>query len=646
MISGHSTVKPTGLVSATCWEKASSTHCLSFQWTLDISFRMKENREYIKVVGETLLLTATQNIAQRAHEESEGENKGNFLTIMELLAKHNPTVKRKMTSQRNATYLGHDTQNEIIDCLAEMVRTSISEVAQSEAFSILVDETKDLSKKEQMSFVIRYYYNGSVCESFLAFEAAQRLDAAALSQKIIQILQKHGLDYKNHLVGQAYDGASVMSGKNTGVQARMKSEAPLAFYVHCNAHCLNLVLVDSVKCIPEANCFFSLLQKLYVFVSGSYVHQRWLEVQREMFQGAPRELQRLIETRWACRYNACKTVKDRLPAIIRLLKEIAEDQNGDRAVEARGLLAQIDLKFVSLLVTFTSVLGEIKYLSAILQSPQLDLGTAVTLVDSLVDTLQSYREGSLFNDIWDNILTLTEQCNISATPSARQVKPSSLLEGHYLFTPIAQRQVSTEKESFRTGSFIPVIDVLLSEVKRRLSKENCVIMKGIQALNPCSATFCDKDVVFPFASQYNCNTEDLQYEIPQLKRILERKQSSGQETPKALIELTVFLEPFKEVFHQMFKLCKIALALPVSTASCERSFSRLKLIKTALRSTMTDERLSNLGVLSRIKKVMLRKAKIRLFLCLLLFVSANIYFSSITVLFEINLHLMPDITAK
>ncbi|KAK0136706.1 hypothetical protein N1851_027113 [Merluccius polli] len=143
-----------------------------------------------------------------------------------------------------------------------------------------------------------------------------------------------------------------------------------------------------------------------------------------------------------------------------------------------------------------------------------------------------------------------------------------------------------------------IIDVLLSEVKRRFSKENCAIMKGIQALNPCSPTFCEKDVVFPFASQYNCSTEDLQYEIPQLKRILERKQTSGQETPKSLIELTVFLEPYKEVFHQMFKLCKIALALPVSTASCERSFSMLKLIKTAMRSTMTDERLSNLGVLS------------------------------------------------
>lgn len=185
-----------------------------------------------------------------------------------------------------------------------MVRTSIiSEVAQSEAFSIMVDETKDISKKEHMSFVIQYYYNGSICESFLTFDAAECLDAAEFSQKIVQILQKYGLDYRHHLVGQAYDGASVMSGKNTGVQARIKSEAPLAFYVHCNAHFLNVVLVDSVKCIPEAYCFFSFLQKLYVYVSGSYVHQRWLEGQREMFQGPPGELQRLIETRWAWRYQ-------------------------------------------------------------------------------------------------------------------------------------------------------------------------------------------------------------------------------------------------------------------------------------------------------------------------------------------------------
>lgn len=206
------------------------------------------------------------------------------------------------------------------------------------------------------------------------------------------------------------------------------------------------------------------------------------------------------------------------------------------------------------------------------------MGTAVTLVDSLVETLGSYREGPVFNDIWNKTVTLAKKFNISATTLGRQVTSSSRLEGHYISTTVVERQVATKKESFQAGLFIPIIDMVLSEVKRRFSKENCGI-QGIQALNPCSPTFCEIDGVFPFASQYNCSTEDLQYEIPQLRRILERKQTSGLETPNSLIELTVFLGPYREVFHQMFKLCKIALALPVSTASCERSFSVLKLIK-------------------------------------------------------------------
>uniref|UniRef100_A0A8D3D2X9 DUF4371 domain-containing protein n=1 Tax=Scophthalmus maximus TaxID=52904 RepID=A0A8D3D2X9_SCOMX len=485
------------------YEKATASHSsLSAALNADYQKIVRENREYIKTIAETLLLTATQNIPQRGHNQTEGEIKGNFLSIMELLAKDDNQVKRKRIGQRNATYLGHSTQNEIIDCLAEMVPTSIiSEVSQTDAFSILVDETKDISKKEQKSFVIRYYYEGEIHESFLTFEAAERLDAAALSQKVIQVLQKYGLDYKKHLVVQAYDGASEMSVKNTGVQARIKVEAPLAFYVHCNAHCLNLVLVDTVKSLPEAYCYLSLLQKVYVFVSGSYVHQMWLEVQKEMFPGAaPRELQRLIETRWECSYKSCKTVMERLPAIIQLLTEISEDRNGDRAVEARGLLAQIDLKFAGLLVSFTKIFGE----------------------------------------------------------------------------------GNTDKESFRKVSFIPVVYVLLSEVKRRFSKENCVIMEDIQALNPCSPTFCEKNTVFAFASQYNCNSEDLEYELPQLKQIPERKKTGAV---------------YSEVFDTMFKLCKIALALPVSTASCEGSFSVLKLIKTHLRNTTSNERLSNLGVL-------------------------------------------------
>ena len=48
----------------------------------------------------------------------------------------------------------------------------------------------------------------------------------------------------------------------------------------------------------------------------------------------------------------------------------------------------------------------------------------------------------------------------------------------------------------------------------------------------------------------------------------------------------------------MLKLLQIALTICVSTASCERSISALKQRKTYLRSTMHEERLANLAVLS------------------------------------------------
>ncbi|XP_062326326.1 zinc finger MYM-type protein 1-like [Osmerus eperlanus] len=394
------------------------------------SKQVQENQDYIKTIGEVLLVTATQNIAQRGLDESaESDNKGNFMAILETIAKHDTTVKKRLTSIHNAKYKSKGIQNEVLSCLADMVRTQIiEEVKDSEVFSIMADETKDVKKKEQISLVLRYYFSGAVHESFLHFESADRLDAAGLTDRIIHILESHGLEYKNNLVGQAYDSASVMSGKHSGVQARIKEQAKHAFYIHSSAHCLNLVLVDTVKDVPEVRQFFSLLERLYVFTSGSYVHQKWLSIQKEMYPGTPRELQRLSDTRWACRYMALHTIIDRLPAIKRVLQDIVQEHNSDRSVEARGLLAQIDLQFIVCLVTLHKVFGEATFLSDMLKSSSLDLSKVVDLVEALVQTLNDYRDESFFDDLWNEVLNTAEQCDTAIHPPAKRPKKINLME--------------------------------------------------------------------------------------------------------------------------------------------------------------------------------------------------------------------------
>lgn len=53
-----------------------------------------------------------------------------------------------------------------------------------------------------------------------------------------------------------------------------------------------------------------------------------------------------------------------------------------------------------------------------------------------------------------------------------------------------------------------------------------------------------------------------------------------------------------DVYPNLNTAFRIFLTLPVTVASCERSFSKLKLIKNYLRTTMKQDRLTNLAILS------------------------------------------------
>ena len=52
-----------------------------------------------------------------------------------------------------------------------------------------------------------------------------------------------------------------------------------------------------------------------------------------------------------------------------------------------------------------------------------------------------------------------------------------------------------------------------------------------------------------------------------------------------------------DYFPNISTLINLMVTLPVTSCECERSFSMLKLIKTYLRSTMTQERLNGLAMM-------------------------------------------------
>ena len=65
-----------------------------------------------------------------------------------------------------------------------------------------------------------------------------------------------------------------------------------------------------------------------------------------------------------------------------------------------------------------------------------------------------------------------------------------------------------------------------------------------------------------------------------------------------VINVLAELSPLRSTFPNIFKLIQISLTSSVSTAECKRCFSALKRIKTYLRSTMSNERLANMAIVS------------------------------------------------
>ena len=138
-------------------------------------------------------------------------------------------------------------------------------------------------------------------------------------------------------------------------------------------------------------------------------HAKWVQIQRDMYPGeSVRELQRLCDTRWACRYAACKAVSSRLPAVVRLLSDIEGGENAKRAVEARALLGSVDCHFVIMLCFMSDILGKTQSLSLFLQSATIDFSVADLIHAVCADLTELRSNDDKFNALYTEAVNLCE----------------------------------------------------------------------------------------------------------------------------------------------------------------------------------------------------------------------------------------------
>ena len=561
---------------------------------------------------------AMQNLAFRGGSDKLFEpNNGNFLKLVEAISLFDSVVaahiKRITSKETHVHYLGKDTQNEIIGMLScQIQKKIISMLTKAKYYSMILDCTPDVSKTEQLTVIVRFVTTTEqgdvqIREHFLEFTEVNTCTGAGLTDVLINKLKELDIDFMD-MRGQGYDNGSNMRGKHSGVQKRVQDINPRAFYVPCCAHTLNLVVNDAASCCVPAVDFFSIVQEVYNFFSAST--SRWDKLKEHIGSGLT--VKPLSTTRWESRIEALKPIRHQLGDIYDALLSIAQDEKltgtcGAKArSEASGIAAKIKTyPFMCSIVLWYDILTEVNITSKKLQATNLDVAGAMTQLNATKGFLQEYRKDSKFEKVLSDAKILateleTEPC-FPDVVAVRPRKKKRMFDYEGEDEPVIDPQTR-----FKVSFYNSVLDCAINSVEERFS-----------LLQKHGVVF---GLLYNIASIKERDTGEVLQECMALEKALTYKESEskiskdidGQDLFTELTGLsrrvptgTTPLDALKYIcdgmtssFPNAFVALRVLLTLPVSVATGERSFSKLKIIKNYLRSTMTQERLNGLATIS------------------------------------------------
>ena len=277
-----------------------------------LSSAMAEERRinracFLKVLSSIHFL-ARQGLPLRG--DGCGEIDGNFTQLLKLRASDESSVHlNEWLKRKSDKYTSHDMQNEMLGVMALKLLRKIADDVRTSKFTIMVDETTDISTTEQVVIVLRWVGTDlDVHEDFIGLYSTDSICSGPLVNIVKDVLLRLNLSIEN-CRGQCYDGAANMRGCRTGVAKQITDMEPRAIFLHCYGHALNLACQDtirSIKVMKHALDTTFELSKLLKYSSKR--KSTYLKLKEEL---APSEsgFRTLCPTRWTVRADSLASIR-------------------------------------------------------------------------------------------------------------------------------------------------------------------------------------------------------------------------------------------------------------------------------------------------------------------------------------------------
>lgn len=383
-----------------------------------------------------------------------------------------------------------------------------------------------------------------------------------------------------------------MCGRHTGVATQILQKEPRALYIHCMAHSLNLAVQDTCRSIQIMSEVFDIVLELSkVFKYSAKKKAMLLKLKSELAPATP-GIKPLCPTRWTVRAESLRSIILNYTVIMSVLQEIVEEYKGnfEACCQARGiLLAMEKFHFLFGIIISEKIFSITDTLSKAFQKKDLSAIVAKKGATVVITTLKELRCDSKFSELWMEVTGKAVELDIGEPTLPRRRKVPRKLD-----QTSSTAYHDNTPESMYKRYYFELIDTVVGEIERRLDSPSFTLYTKMELLLKSAAE--GKEILRPaveeifdhFQDDFDLN--DLCTELSLLKNVMALVEFTYTNLKQNILE-------YQAILPQVTKLIQLLFVIPATSATSERSFSSLRLLKNFLRTTMSQDRLNYLMLL-------------------------------------------------
>ncbi|KAJ2954866.1 hypothetical protein O0L34_g3184 [Tuta absoluta] len=474
-------------------------------------------------------------------------------------------------------------------------------------FSIMTDETTDVTSIKTACVVVRYFDEDAqkICSAFWELYKVfkENIDAGDIATANAESLFKALIESftcrevpLTNAIGFGSDGCNVMMGDNNSVKTRLLNELPGITITKCVCHSAHLCASEACKMLPEN--LEQLARDIYNFFKHSDKRQFDFRNFQSFVDVEPHKILKPSQTRWLSLLAVVERILEQWEALHLFFIDFTTNRTHKAKAEVRNraifILEKLSNPFYKL------YFGFLEWSLPIFIKFNLEFQSEKVVVHNLHEKIRELYQEILLRYLRRDYVMRPNLSEIDPASQQHQLHDAALYFGVKVYElmkhqDVVRRPAEIAQFYSHCKNFC---QAAATEIRKRYNMDDPILSK-LQVFGPKSALSHDFRNHFP-------TLMPLKEVVPRIiapddyakKQIID---DQWRKLPNAIARypegLTEISEPDKfwaqllktDDFSELARFALSTLSLPHANADCERVFSKVNLIKTNLRNRLTVE---------------------------------------------------------